>query len=83
VPRASLAVTVHGEADFLNREEPAWSLLRHSILEEYQPRRGAEFAQWLDGADVVAVRVRAKKLFTFSDEVNAYVSDGTERRGRV
>jgi hypothetical protein len=65
LPSVDLAVTVHGSAEIFSAEDAAWPALRQAMLDEYLPKQGPAFEEWLDTADVVAARIIAKKMFTF------------------
>jgi uncharacterized pyridoxamine 5'-phosphate oxidase family protein len=65
LPSEELAVTVHGTAEIFGADDPAWPLLRQAMLDEYLPKQGPAFEEWLDTADVMAARINPEKMFTF------------------
>ncbi|HEY1650692.1 MAG TPA: pyridoxamine 5'-phosphate oxidase family protein [Acidimicrobiales bacterium] len=65
LPGEELAVTVHGRAECHPMDDPACAELRQAMLDEYLPKQGPSFEEWLDHADAVAARIQPEKLFTF------------------
>jgi hypothetical protein len=65
LPGEALAVTVHGRADCYPMDDPASAELRQAMLDEYLPKQGPSFEEWLDNADAMAARIEPEKLFTF------------------
>jgi hypothetical protein len=65
LPSEELAVTVHGTAQIFTAADPDWPPLRQAMLDEYLPKQGPAFEEWLDKADVVAARIIPEKMFTF------------------
>jgi hypothetical protein len=65
LPGEELAVTVHGRAELFGLEDPALGELRQAMLDEYLPKQGPSFEEWLDNADAVGARIVPEKLFTF------------------
>ena len=65
LPGEALAVTVHGRAELFGLEDPALGELRQAMLDEYLPKQGPSFEEWLDNADAVGARIVPEKLFTF------------------
>jgi Pyridoxamine 5'-phosphate oxidase len=65
LPGEDLAVTVHGRAEFFALDEPAAGELRQAMLDEYLPKQGRSFEEWLDSADALGGRIVPEKLFTF------------------
>jgi general stress protein 26 len=65
LPGEDLAVTVHGRAECHPMDDPACAELRQAMLDEYLPKQGPSFEEWLDDADAVAARIEPEKLFTF------------------
>jgi hypothetical protein len=65
LPGEALAVTVHGRADCYPMDDPASAELRQAMLDEYLPKQGPSFEEWLDNADAIAARIEPEKLFTF------------------
>jgi Pyridoxamine 5'-phosphate oxidase len=66
VPGEKLAITVHGRADLFDVNDPARGELRQAMLDHYLPLQGQAFRAWLDGADAVAARITADKMFTYA-----------------
>ena len=60
-----LAVTVHGRAEILALDDPASQALRQAMLDEYLPKQGPSFEEWLDDLDGWAARIEPEKMFTF------------------
>jgi Pyridoxamine 5'-phosphate oxidase len=65
LPGEKLAVTVHGRAERFGLDEPACSELRQAMLDEYLPKQGSSFEEWLDNADAVGARIVPERMFTF------------------
>jgi hypothetical protein len=65
LPGEELAVTVHGRAKCHPMHDPACAELRQAMLDEYLPKQGPSFEEWLDNADAVAARIEPEKIFTF------------------
>ena len=65
LPGEELAVTVHGRAECLALADPACGELRQAMLDEYLPKQGPSFEEWLDTVDAVAARIEPEKIFTF------------------
>ena len=66
LPGEELAVTVHGRVEpLLPMADPAAAELRQAMLDEYVPRQGPAFEQWLDNLDALAARIEPEKIFTF------------------
>ena len=65
LPGEEFAVTVHGRAECHPMDDPACAELRQAMLDEYLPKQGPAFEQWLDTVDAVAARIVPDKLFTF------------------
>jgi hypothetical protein len=65
VPGEQLAVTVHGRAEIFGLADPAFGELRQAMLDEYLPKQGPAFEEWLDTADAVGARIVPEKMFTF------------------
>jgi general stress protein 26 len=65
LPSEELAVTVHGKAQLFTADDPNWAPLRQAMLDEYLPKQGPAFEEWLDTTDVVAARIIPEKMFTF------------------
>jgi len=64
LPGEELAVTVHGSAEFFTQDDPAYGEFLQAMLDEYLPKQGPEFEQWLD-AEPIVVRIAPEKMFTF------------------
>jgi general stress protein 26 len=65
LPGESLAVTVHGAAELFPMHDPACAELRRAMLDEYVPKQGPSFEEWLRNADALGARIEPEKLFTF------------------
>jgi general stress protein 26 len=65
LPGDELAVTVHGRAELFTREAPAFAELRQAMLDEYLPKQGPAFEEWLDNSSAMGARIVPEKLFTF------------------
>jgi hypothetical protein len=65
LPGEELAVTVHGKAEPFAVDDPAYGEFRQAMLDEYLPKQGPSFEEWLDEADAIGVRIAPEKMFTF------------------
>jgi len=65
LPGDEIAVTVHGRAEHASLDDPACRELRQAMLDEYLPKQGPSFEDWLGNADAVGVRIAPEKMFTF------------------
>ncbi len=65
LPGDELAVTVHGRAEVFRLDDPAFGEFRQAMLDEYLPKQGPSFEEWLDNADSLGVRIVPEKMFTF------------------
>ena len=65
LPGEELAVTVHGRAELFNLDEPAFAELRQAMLDEYVPKQGPAFEEWLDNSSAMGARIVPEKMFTF------------------
>ena len=65
LPREDFAVTVHGRAELFPMHDPACAELRQAMLDEYVPKQGPSFEEWLRNADAVGARIEPGKMFTF------------------
>lgn len=65
LPGEELAVTVHGRAECFALADPAGAVLRQAMLDEYLPKQGPSFEQWLQGSDALGARIEPEKMFTF------------------
>ncbi len=65
LPGEELAVTVHGRAECHAMDDPACAELRQAMLDEYLPKQGPAFEEWLDNVDAVVARIEPEKIFTF------------------
>ena len=70
LPGDDLAVTVHGRAELFELDDPAYGELRQAMLDEYLPKQGPAFEEWLDGADALGARIVPEKMFTFYREAS-------------
>lgn len=61
-----LAVTVHGNAELFDINDPSRGELRQAMLDHYLPTQGPEFETWLDQSDAIGARVLAEKMFAFA-----------------
>ncbi len=65
LPGEELAVTVHGTAELFASTTRRAVELRQAMLDEYLPKQGPSFEEWLRNADAVAARIAPEKMFTF------------------
>lgn len=65
LPGEEFAVTVHGRAECHPMKDPVSAELRQAMLEEYLPKQGPAFEEWLENADAIAARIEPEKIFTF------------------
>ena len=65
LPGEELAVTVHGRAEQMTLDAPAFADVRQAMLDEYLPKQGPSFEDWLDTADALGARIVPEKMFTF------------------
>jgi hypothetical protein len=65
LPGEELAVTVHGTAEIFELGDPDFGDLRQAMLDEYLPKQGPAFEEWLTDADAVGARIVPEKIFTF------------------
>ena len=66
LPGEELAVTVHGRVErLLPMADAAAAELRQAMLDEYVPKQGPAFEEWLNDADAMAARIEPEKMFTF------------------
>jgi hypothetical protein len=65
LPGEELAVTVHGQAECHALHGPACAELRQAMLDEYVPKQGPAFEEWLRNADALGARIQPEKMFTF------------------
>jgi len=65
LPGEELAVTVHGKAERFALDDPELADLRRAMLDEYLPKQGPSFEEWLDSADALGARIVPEKMFTF------------------
>ncbi len=66
LPGESFAVTVHGDAEFLDTRAPEHAEFRQSLLDIYVPRFGQQWADMLDNGDAWYARINPRRVFTFS-----------------
>ncbi len=65
LPGEELAVTVHGRAELFAQDDPEYREFSQAMLDEYLPKQGPEFEQWLDAEPIGVVRIAPEKMFTF------------------
>jgi hypothetical protein len=65
VPGEALAVTVHGRAELFAVSDPDYREFRQAMLDEYLPKSGPAFEEWLDAEDALGARIVAERMFTF------------------
>jgi nitroimidazol reductase NimA-like FMN-containing flavoprotein (pyridoxamine 5'-phosphate oxidase superfamily) len=65
LPGEDLAVTVHGRAEIVRMKDPACAGLRRAMLDEYLPKEGPSFEEWLDNSTAMGARIQPEKIFTF------------------
>jgi general stress protein 26 len=65
LPGEALAVTVHGTAELFAMHDPNCAELRNAMLDEYIPKQGPAFEEWLDKADALGARIEPERMFTF------------------
>ena len=65
LPGEELAVTVHGRAELFGKGDLAFADLKQAMLDEYVPKEGPEFEEWLDKEPALGARIVPKKMFTF------------------
>ena len=65
LPGEELAITVHGNAAFVDLKDPQHAELRQCILDVYVPRYGAEWEQFMDSGPLYA-RIEPTKMFTYT-----------------
>jgi general stress protein 26 len=65
LPGEEFAVTVHGRAEQFTLDDPAFAELRQAMLDEYLPKQGPSFEDWLDNVDALGARIVPDKMFTF------------------
>jgi hypothetical protein len=65
LPGEELAVTLHGRADFFAQGDPGYHEFSQAMLDEYLPKQGPEFEQWLHAEPIGVVRIAPEKMFTF------------------
>jgi hypothetical protein len=65
LPGEELAVTVHGQADLFDVNDPTRPELRQAMLDHYLPLQGSAFVRWLDEIDALGARIEAAKIFAF------------------
>ncbi len=65
LPGEEFAVTVHGRAEFFAQDDPSYGEFTRAMLDEYLPKQGPEFEQWLNAEPIGVVRIAPEKMFTF------------------
>jgi general stress protein 26 len=66
LPGENLAVSVHGRAECFELDEARGAELRQAMLDEYLPKQGPSFREWLESADALGARIEPEKVFTFA-----------------
>jgi hypothetical protein len=61
LPGEDLAVTVHGRPECFPLRDPAGEELRRAMLDEYLPRQGPAFEDWLGHVDALGARIEPGK----------------------
>jgi hypothetical protein len=65
LPGESFAVTVHGDAEFIDTAAPEYAEFRQTLLDIYTPRFGQEWADMLDDGSAWYARINPRRVFTF------------------
>ena len=65
LPGEEFAVTVHGRAECHPMNDPVCAEVRQAMLDEYLPKQGPAFEEWLANADALVARIEPEKIFTF------------------
>jgi hypothetical protein len=65
LPGDELAVTVHGRAEIFDLTDHRFADLRQAMLDEYLPKQGPAFEEWLTDADAVGALIVPEKIFPF------------------
>lgn len=65
LPDEGLAVTAHGRAELFELDDPGHGELRQAMLNEYLPKQGPAFEEWLDDANALGARIIPERMFTF------------------
>jgi general stress protein 26 len=65
LPAEDFAVTVHGRAECFPLRDAAGDELRQAMLDEYRPKQGSAFEDWLEHVDALGARIEPDKIFTF------------------
>ncbi|MGD2051948.1 MAG: pyridoxamine 5'-phosphate oxidase family protein [Acidimicrobiia bacterium] len=65
LPGESFAVTVHGDAEFIDTTAPEHAEFRQTLLDIYTPRFGQEWAEMLDDGGAWYARINPRRVFTF------------------
>lgn len=65
LPGESLAVTVHGDAEFIDATAPEHTEFRQTLLDIYTPRFGQEWSDMLDDGGAWYARINPRRVFTF------------------
>ncbi len=66
LPGESFAVTVHGDAEFIDTTAAEHAEFRRTLLDIYVPRFGQEWADMLDRGDAWYARINPRRVLTFS-----------------
>lgn len=65
LPGEHLAVTVHGDAEFIDVAASEHAEFRQALLDIYTPRFGDEWADMLDDGGAWYARINPRRVFTF------------------
>ena len=65
LPGEHLAVTVHGDAEFIDVAAAEHAEFRQALLDIYTPRFGDEWADMLDDGGAWYARINPRRVFTF------------------
>lgn len=76
----ALAVTVHGGAVLFDVLDPARPELREAMLGHYLPLQGRSFAEWLEEANPIGVRIGAEKMFGLTQRGESAIRPAAARR---
>ena len=58
-------MSVHGTAELFPMADAACAELRQAMLDEYLPKQGPSFEEWLDKSAAMGARIVPQKMFTF------------------
>jgi hypothetical protein len=65
LPGEELAVTVHGRAELFDFSDPLLDELRQAMIDEYVPKQGPSYKEWMEKLDALGARIAPEKMFTF------------------